>query len=156
VPAVVPAAELQGAQRVAMLEGFADLVAEHYGYKLAKKETQKNMNEATAANRKKFSEAGKTISENVEKLIETPTVETAEAIKATRKERASIAALLKKARDPFTEKAKPINAAIKHIEKVAIPDALHYLGKTVVPRFTVSEEIQAGIEAEKAAKAAAA
>jgi hypothetical protein len=155
-PIVVPASEVQGDQRVAMLEGFADLVAEDYGYKLAKKEVQKDQNEKTAADRKKFSAAGKTISEKVEELIEAPTVETAVLIKATRKERAGIAALLKIAREPFAVKAKPINAAIKHIEKVAIPDALHYLGKTVVPRFTVSEEIQAGIDAEKAATAAAA
>jgi hypothetical protein len=155
VPAVQSTSELVGEQRVQMLEGFADLVAEQYGYMLAKKEIQKEQNEKTAADRKKFSEAGKTISEKVELLIETPTKETADEIKTTRKERANIAGLLKKAREPFQEKAKPITAALKHIAKVAVPDALHYLGKTVVPRFTVSEEIQAGIEAEKAAKAAA-
>ena len=134
-----------------MLEGFADLIAEQFGYKLAKKEVQKDVNEKTASDRKKFSEFGKTISEKVEELIETPTPEVAQAIKATRKERAHIAALLKKAREPYQEKVKPINSAIKYIEKVSVPDALHYLGKPVVPLFKVSEEIQNGIEQEKAA-----
>ena len=154
-PAVVPAAELQGAQRTAMLEGFADLIAEQFGYKLAKKEVQSDVNAKTASDRKKFTEFGKTISEKVEELIETPTPEVAQAIKVTRKERAHIATLLKKAREPFQAKVKPINSAIKYIEKVSVPDALHYLGKTVVPLFKVSEEIQNGIEQEKAVKAAA-
>lgn len=153
---VVAATQLEGEQRVAMLEGFADLIAEQYGYKFAKKENQKDMNAATEANRKKFSEFGKTISKAVEELIETPTPEVAATIKSTRKERAHIAELLKKARTPFQEKVKPINAAIKYIEKVSIPDALNYLGKPIVPLFSVSEEIQKGIEQEKAAKAAAA
>lgn len=155
-PVVVPAVVLEGEQRVAMLEGFADLIAEQYGYKFAKKEVQKDLNEATAVNRKKFSEFGKTISGKIEELIETPSAEAAQAIKGTRKERAHIAELLKKSRTPFQEKVKPINAAIKYIEKVSIPDALNYLGKPVVPLFSVSEEIQKGIEQEKAAKAAAA
>jgi hypothetical protein len=154
-PTVKPTSDLTQKQRVAMLEGYVALDAELYGYKYAKKETQIEQNKATASDRKKFSEAGKTISENIEKLIETPTKETAEAITATRKSRANVAKLLKEARKPFAEKAKPLNAAIKYIEKVAKPDALHFLGITVVPQFKVSEEVQAGIEAEAAAKAAA-
>lgn len=154
-PAVKSTSDLTQKQRVAMLEGYVALDAELYGYKYAKKETQVEQNKATAGDRKKFSESGKTITENIEKLIEMPTKETAEVITATRKERANVAKLLKEARKPFAEKAKPLNAAIKYIEKVAKPDALHYLGITVVPQFKVSEEVQAGIEAEAAAKAAA-
>ena len=154
-PAVQSTSELTSKQRVTMLEGYVALDAELYGYKLAKKEVQADSNKATASDRKKFSEAGKQISENVEKLIELPTVETADAIKTARKERASVAALLKKAREPFTTKAKPLNKAIKYIEKVAKPDALHYLGITVVPVFKISQEVEDGIAAEEAAKAAA-
>jgi hypothetical protein len=165
-PAEMPAAEtaasavestsqLTGKQRVAMLEGYVALDAELYGYKYAKKEVQVDQNKATASDRKKFSEAGKTISETIEKLIEAPVVETAEAIKQTRKERANVAKLLKEARKPFAEKAKPLNQAIKYIEKVAKPDALHYLGITVVPQFKISQEVLDGIASEEAAKAAA-
>lgn len=151
---VVPATQPEIENRAEMLEGFADLIAEQYGYKLAKKETQRDMNEATAANRKKNSEMGKFISEKLEELIEKPTSEIAEAIIAKRKERVSIVKLLKEARKPYSEKMKPLNDAIKYIEKVSVPDALRYLGKAVQPLFTVSEEIGKGIEQEKAAKAA--
>lgn len=150
----VSTSELTQKQRVTMLEGYVALDAEQYGYKLAKKEVQADSKKATASDSKKFSATGKTISENLEKLIETPTVETAQVIKTTRLERANIAKLLKKAREPFTEKSKPLNKAIKYIEKVAKPDALHYLGITVVPTFSISQEVQDGIAAEEAAKAA--
>lgn len=141
--------------RMEMLEGFADLIAEQCGYKIAKRETQKDMNEATVADRKKNSEMGKFISEKLEELVEKPTVETAQAIQAKRKERTAVVKLLRESRKPYGEKMKPLNEAIKYIEKVSVPDALRYLGKTVQPLFTVSEEIAKGIEQEKAAKAAA-
>lgn len=135
--------------KVDLRESFVDLVAERFGYSLARRLIVKDAGEKTQAERKKVTEASKAVTESIEALIKAPNeaksrtvTEKREALKDARK-------VASEARKPFIEKAKPLAAAVKYCDNVAIPDSLKELGLAVAPRFKLSEWAQKAVEQTK-------
>ena len=141
---VVPAED-----RLALLEAFAELISERWGYFTARRLTQKDMTEKTAVESKAAREISKAVGENVEKLIKTPSQEIAKVVVAKREALKEARKTLKDARQPFNLKMSPLAKAIKYCDSVAIPDSLKELGHAVVPRFSLSEWAQKAVEQTK-------
>ena len=142
----------QQPSRLELLEAFADLVAEGFGYKTAKRLTQKDMSEKTQAEGKKAREAAKAVAESMETLIKAPTQETAKKVITARETLKDARKVVSEARKPFNEKMKPLASAVKYIDSVAIPDSLKELGKTVQPLFKLSTWAEKAVEQTKKKK----
>jgi hypothetical protein len=132
-----------------LLEGFADLVGERYGYFMARRLTQQDMGEKCKAELKAVREKNKEISEAWDKLLETPTAEIVETIKAGMTELKDLRKTASDATKPFRDKIAPLAKAMKWMDNVAIPDSLKELGKEVAPRFSLSEVVTKALEAAK-------
>ena len=139
--------------RLALLEGFVDLVSERWGYFAARRLTMKDASEKTEAQRKASTEASKSFAESIKTLRKSPTP--ANAIVVDKKEEAlkDARTAVKDARKPFNDKVKPLADGIKYCDSVAIPDSLKELGKPVVPQFKLSEWAQKAVEQTKKKKA---
>jgi hypothetical protein len=135
----VPVEAQAAADRLADLEAFANLVSERFGYWTARRLISHEASEKTAAERKKATEAAKEVSKAVEILIKQPSETNAKDVASKREVLKEKRKIVADARKPFNEKMKPLAQAVKICDSVAIPDALKVLGKTVVPRFSLSE-----------------
>ena len=135
--------------RLEMLEMFADLVAEQVGYKLGRKANVSEANKTVKADATKAREIGKEFKEAISALRKEPNE--ANAKTADEKENALVAQrkVVAKARKPFNEKNKPLTDGVKYIENIALPDSLKELGKTVAPRFSLSDWAKKAVDASK-------
>lgn len=141
-------------QRVEMLEGFAKITAERWGYVIARKVKQAELNEATSALRADALKLRKSIGENIETLIETPTKKVAAQIVADRTKLGSTMEEIREASKPYREAMSPLNKAVRHMDSVVIPLSLEQLGLRVQPLFNLSEWVKDSLEAVKKAKKA--
>ena len=138
--------------RLALLEAFAELVSERWGYFTARRLTQKDANEKTKEERKTATEAAKSVTESIETLIKSPNEPNSKKVTSCRdvlKDARKVVAVAKK---PFNEKIKPLASAVKYCDSVAIPDSLKELGHQVVPRFSLSEWATKAVEQTKKKK----
>ena len=135
-----------------LLNGFSMLVAERFGYYMARRLTQQDMNEKLAEEIKPIRELRKQISENIEKHIENPSEDLQKAIFEGRKDLDEKLKPLNEKRKPYLEKMKPLQAAVRYLDVVAIPDSLKELGHPVTPRFTLSEWVCTALAQQKRKK----
>jgi len=138
--------------RLALLDTFAELVSERFGYFVARRLTQKDANEHTKEERKKVTEASKALTESIETLIKSPNDANSKKVTSCRdvvKDARKVVAI---ARKPFNEKIKPLASIVKYCDSVAIPDSLKELGHPVVPQFKLSEWATKAVEQTKKKK----
>ena len=145
----VAEAVTEEANRLDMLEGFTELIAERYGYWMARRLTQQEMNEAVKEEAKAYRETRKALNKNVADYIEEPTDELRTAIKDTQKTIKEQSKVLKEKKNPFMKKISPLAKAVRYCDNVAIPDSLKELGKPVQPRFSLSKWINDALEASR-------
>jgi len=138
--------------RLALLEAFAELVSERWGYFTARRLTQHDANEKTKVERKKSTEAAKAVTESVETLIKTPSEANSKKVITNRDSLKDARKVVANARKPFNEKIKPLASAVKYCDSVAIPDSLKELGHPIVPRFSLSEWATKAVEQTKKRK----
>lgn len=148
-PAKAETVQVSQNERLELLEGFADIVHERFGYNVARKLKQQEMGEATKEQSKKLRELSKSEREKVEAYIETPSNEVKTEILNKRKQLKSARETLKTARKPFLEKVTPLGKAIRYLDGVVIPDSLKELGKPVAPIFSLSKWVNDALEATK-------
>ena len=136
-------------ERLALLEGFADIIHERFGYNTARRLKLQEMAEATKEQAKSVREISKAVNTKIEALIETPSDEIKTEIISKRKELKSSKDTLKDARKPFLEKVKPLAKAVRYLDSVAIPDSLKELGKPISPMFSLSEWVNKALKSTK-------
>jgi hypothetical protein len=136
-------------ERLSLLEGFADIVHERFGYGVARKLKQQEMGEATKQESKKVRETSKAITTKIEAFIETPSDEIKTEIIDKRKELKGARDSLKTSRKPFLEKITPLAKAIRYLDGVVIPDSLKELGKPIQPMFNLSKWVNEALETTK-------
>ena len=135
-----------------MLDAFAELVAERYGYFTARRLTQQDMSEKCKVEIEAVNEKRKDMNENIEKLLEAEDTEARSAIKVQAKELKTLKEAADKVKEPFLEKIKPLAQAQKYCDSVAIPDSLKELGHPVQPRFSLSDWMNKALEQSKQKK----
>jgi hypothetical protein len=135
-----------------MLEAFAELVSERYGYFMARRLTQQDMAEKTKDETKAVREKAKQLSENITSYINEPTDDLRTAIRANQKDVEALRKTAATARKPFQDKIKPLAQAQKYCDAVAIPDSLKELGHPVAPIFKLSEWMGKALEQSKQKK----
>lgn len=132
--------------RQALTEAFVELVAERYGYFMARRLTQQDMSEKTKKESEAVRKLSKTASKAIEDFIEKPTDALKTTIISTRKELVDAKKVAKDARQPFLDKISPLVKAQKYLDNVAIPDSLKELGHPAQPRFSLSDWVTKAIE----------
>jgi len=135
-----------------MLEAFAELVAERYGYFTARRLTQQDMSEKCKAEMEAVNAKRKAMNENIEKLLEAENEEARTAIHAQAKDLKTLKEEADTVKKPFLEKIKPLSQAQKYCDSIAIPDFLKELGHPVQPRFSVSDWMSKALEQSKQKK----
>jgi gas vesicle protein len=144
-----PVQVAQEPTRLDMLEAFAELVSERYGYYTARRLTQQEMSEAVKVESKAVSETLKALKKNVATYIDEPTDELRTTIKENQKTIEEQRKVLKEKKEPFMKKISPLAKATRYMDSVAIPDSLKELGKPIQPRFSLSKWITDALEASK-------
>jgi len=138
--------------RTDMLEAFAELVAERYGYFTARRLTQQDMSEKCKAEIEAVNEKRKAMNENIEKLLEAEDNVARSAIKVQVKDLKTLKETADTAKKPFLEKIKPLAQAQKYADNVAIPDFLKELGQPIQPLFNLSDWMTKALEQSKQKK----
>jgi len=132
-----------------MLEGFADLVGERFGYWMARRMQGQEMSDKCKAELTAVREKSKSLREHVAELISEEKPEVRETIKAEQKELISLRKTASEVTKPFREKIGELAKAVKFCDTVTIPDSLKELGKPVAPRFSLSDWVSKALEAAK-------
>ena len=140
---------VESTNKLEMLETFAGLISERWGYVFGRKINTAEANKAVKADATKAREIGATFKEGLATLRKVPTPENAKALDATEEELKKARNVVAVARKPFNEKNKPLVQAIKYLDNVAIPDSLKEIGHPIQPRFSLSEWIGKAVEASK-------
>jgi len=138
--------------RTDMLEAFAELVGERYGYFTARRLTQQDMSEKCKVELEAVNEKRKAMNENIEKLLEAENEEARTTIKVQAKDLKTLKETADEAKKPFLEKIKPLSQAQKYCDSVAIPDSLKELGHQVQPLFNLSDWMNKALEQSKQKK----
>jgi hypothetical protein len=135
-----------------MLEAFAELVSERYGYWMGRRLTQQDMSEQCKEELKAVRDKRTELSDNIDQFLETPIDDLKTTIKANQKDLASLRKVVAEKTKPFREKIAPLAKAQRYCDNVCIPDSLKELGHPVAPRFSLSDWIEKALDAEKAQK----
>ena len=138
--------------RLDLLEAFAELVSERWGYWMGRRLTQQEMNEKCRDVFKSVREKAKAVRENIAKLIKEEDETVRQAIHTGQAELEELKGKAKDARKPFQDKIKPLAQAQKYCDNVAIPDSLKELGHPVQPRFSLSDWVTKAVEHSKKRK----
>jgi len=151
---MAPAQAVQVPQedRLALLDTFAELVSERWGYFIARRLVQKDASEKTKVERKAATEAAKAFAESIVALRKTPNEANAKLVAQKEEVAKDARKVVAAARKPFNEKIKPLASIVKYCDSVAIPDSLKELGHQVVPRFSLSEWATKAVEQTKKRK----
>ena len=151
---MAPAQAVQVPQedRLALLDTFAELVSERWGYFIARRLVQKDASEKTKVERKAATEAAKAFAESMVALRKTPNEANAKLVAQKEEVAKDARKVVANARKPFNEKIKPLASIVKYCDSVAIPDSLKELGHQVVPRFSLSEWATKAVEQTKRKK----
>jgi molecular chaperone DnaK (HSP70) len=138
--------------RLALLETFAELISERWGYFTARRLTQKDANEKTKVERKTSTEAAKAVTESIEALIKSPNDANSKNVTSCRDVLKDARKVVANAKKPFNEKIKPLASIVKYCDSVAIPDSLKELGHPIVPQFKLSDWATKAVEQTKKRK----
>lgn len=144
-------AEVITAERVKLLEGFAQLTAERFGYFIGRRLNQQEMTEKLKPEMESVRHKRKAIIDNIEQFLETPEAEIHKAIETGRDELEVLMKDLKEKRKPFQEKINPLAKAVRYMDSVVLPESLKELGYAPAPRFQLEKWIVKDL-AEKARK----
>jgi hypothetical protein len=140
------------AKRVDLLEAFAELVAERFGYYQARRFKMAEMNEAVKDLSKDLRETRKTLSKAIEEYIKEPNDGLREQIFKCRDVIDEKKPVMKEKKAPFMKEINPLAKAVRYLDNVAIPDSLKELGHPVQPRFSLSDWVKKAIESQKKRK----
>jgi hypothetical protein len=154
------------AKRVDLLEAFAELVAERFGYYTARRLKMAEMNEKTKEERKHAGKIRKAISlrlkfdrknggytyETGDALREAMDSGSWETYESKLKELSEVKKSIDDMAKPYREEIKPLAKAVRYLDNVAIPDSLKELGHPVQPRFSLSDWVKKQIESQKKRK----
>jgi hypothetical protein len=152
--------------RLDLLEGFAELVSERYGYWTARRLKVAELNEKIGDERKKANEIRKAIAfrlkfdrknggysydmgEVLKMAVENGDWE---SFKAKLGELAEVKKNIDGVAKPYRQEINLLNRAVRYMDNVAIPDSLKELGYPVEPRFSLSEHVKKGIESQRKRK----
>lgn len=135
--------------RLDLLEAFAELVAERYGYYTARRLKTAEMNEAVKDLSKNLREIRKSLNTAVEEYIKEPSDGLREQIFKAREAIAEKKPVLKEKKAPYMKEITPLAKAVRYMDNVAIPDSLKELGHPIQPRFSLSEWVKKAVEAQK-------
>jgi hypothetical protein len=138
--------------RLDLLEAFAELVGERWGYWMGRRLTQQEMTEKCKNEIKVVRETSKALNESIEKLIRAEDPEVRTTIQTQRADLKNAKEIAGEARKPFQDKIAPLAQAQKYCDSVAIPDSLKELGHPVQPRFSLSEWVGKAVEQNKKRK----
>ncbi|MGA2767989.1 MAG: hypothetical protein ABSF24_06700 [Candidatus Bathyarchaeia archaeon] len=138
--------------RLDLLEAFAELVAERWGYFMGRRLTQQEMTEKCKNEIKAAREKSKALNGSIEKLIKGEDPEVRAMIETQRADLKNAKEIAGEARKPFQQKIAPLAQAQKYCDNVAIPDSLKELGHPVTPRFSLSEWVGKAVEQNKRKK----
>ena len=141
--------EPQVTERLNLLESFADLVAERFGYLAGRKIKTSEMNEKIKDQLDKAKESAKAASKAVETLVKEPSASNAKVVVTARETLKSDRDSVKAARKPFLSAITPLTKAIKYMDSVVLPDSLTELGKPIKERFSLSKHVSDALEASK-------
>jgi len=119
---------------------FIDLVAERYGYYVAKRLKLSEMMKATKTERSLVRALGQKIGSLFSEYI-TEGKDVRAEIKADQEELAKARATLKAKSKPYYDAIRPLNKALSYLDKEVIPQRLEQLGKPVKPIFKVDPAI---------------
>ena len=147
-----PTVQVPQEDRLALLETFAELVSERWGYFTARRLTQHDANEKTKVERKTATEAAKAVTESVESLIKSPNDANSKKVTSCRDVLKDARKVVANAKKPFNEKIKPLASIVKYCDSVAIPDSLKELGHPIVPQFKLSDWATKAVEQTKSKK----
>jgi hypothetical protein len=153
-------------KRLDLLEAFAELVAERFGYATARKLKMAELNEKTEAERKQASEIRKAIAFRLkfdrknggytyqmgDALQEAVNSGNWETYEAKLKELSGVKKTIDEIATPYRKEANALNRAVKYIDNVAIPDSLNELGHPIQPRFSLSDWVKKAIEQQRKRK----
>jgi hypothetical protein len=139
-------------ERGALLDAFAQLVAERYGYAVARRIKQAEMSVATEALRKEATALRSRVAESIESLIKEPTTETAATITEARASLEAKRKEISEASKPYREAMSPLNKGVRFFDNVIIPDSLKQLGYPIQPIFNLSDHVKEKMELAKKAK----
>jgi hypothetical protein len=153
-------------KRLDLLEAFAELVAERFGYYTARKLKMAEMNEKTEAERKQASAMRKAISfrlkfdrknggysyEIGDALREAMTSGNWEAYESKLKELSEVKKSIDNIATPYRKEMNSFNKALRYIDNVCIPDSLKELGHPIQPRFSLSDWVKKAIEQQRKRK----
>jgi len=146
---VVEAQAVEEVSRLDMLEAFAELVSERYGYYTARRLTQQEMNGAVKEEAKALRETRKTLNKSVASYIDEPDDGLRTAIHEAQKTIEEQRKVVKEKKAPFMKKISPLAKAQRYCDNVAIPDSLKELGHPMQPRFSLSKWVSDALEATK-------
>ena len=139
-------------ERGQLLDAFAQLVAERYGYSVARRVKQAEMSVATEALRQDATALRGRITESIESLIKDLKAETASVIVDGRAQLEVKRAEISEASKPFREAMSPLNRGVRFFDNVIIPDSLKQLGYGIQPIFNLSDHVKEKMELAKKAK----
>jgi hypothetical protein len=140
------------AKRLDLLEAFAELVSERFGYYTARKLKMAEMNEEVKDLNKELREIRKSLNTAIEEYIKEPNDGLREQIFKCRQAIEEKRPIIKERKAPFMKEINPLNKAVRYMDNVAIPDSLKELGYPVQPRFSLSDWVKKGIESQKKRK----
>jgi len=144
--------EAEAVSRRDLLEGFAELVSERYGYAQASTLKMAEMNEAVADLNKELREIRKSLNTAIEEYIKEPNDGLREQIFKCRETIEEKRPIIKEKKAPFMKEINPLAKAVRYLDNVAIPDSLKEIGYPVQPRFSLSDWVKKGIESQKKRK----
>jgi len=139
-------------ERGQLLDAFAQLVAERYGYSVARRVKQAEMSVATEALRQDATALRGRITESIESLIKEPKVETAATITEARASLEAKKAEISSVSKPYREAMSPLNRGVRFFDNVIIPDSLKQLGYPIQPIFNLSDHVKEKMELAKKAR----
>jgi hypothetical protein len=144
--------EAEATKRLDLLEAFAELVSERFGYYTARKLKMAEMNEAVSDLNKEVREIRKSLNTAIEEYIKEPNDGLREQIFKCREAIEEKRPAIKEKKAPFMKEINPLARAVRYIDNVAIPDSLKEIGYPVQPRFSLSDWVKKGIESQKKRK----
>jgi len=142
-------APVNGVSRIDLLEGFAELVGERFGYWMGRRMHQQEMSDKCKTELTAVRDKSKSLRGHVADLVEEEKPEVRDAIKAEQKELTGLRKTASEVTKPFRTKISELTKAVKYCDVVTIPDSLKELGKSVAPRFSLSEWVGKALEAAK-------
>ena len=133
-------------ERIGLLEGTADLLAERQAYILGRADKQTDMNKATKTERSAASTIRTGMKEGLKGWLKDGNLAEFEKQETALAEASKVVSVKSK---PFRKEIAPLAKGIKFINNVCIPDTLDQLGIKPKAAFVLSEFIQSRMKEQE-------